>query len=53
MDEGAGWTQLDAGVLMHVARDLTVTRTAILDGPPRHPLALADLGELAAASQRP
>jgi glutamine amidotransferase len=52
MDEDAGWTQLDAGVLMHVARDLTVTRTAILDGPPRRPLTLADLGE-AAASQRP
>jgi predicted glutamine amidotransferase len=53
MDEDAGWTQLDPGVLMHVAEDLTVTRTTILDGPPRHLLTLADLGDVAAASQRP
>jgi glutamine amidotransferase len=53
MDEDHGWTQLEPGVLVHVGRDLRVTRTTILDGPPRHPLTLADLGEAAAASQRP
>jgi predicted glutamine amidotransferase len=53
MDEDPGWTQLDAGVLVHVGPDLAVTRTPILDGPPRHPLTLADLGGTAAASQRP
>jgi len=52
MDDDAGWAQLEPGVLMHVARDLTVTRTTILDGPPRHPLTLADLRDVAAASQR-
>jgi predicted glutamine amidotransferase len=53
MDEDPGWTQLDPGVLMHVAKDLTVTRATILDGPPRHLLTLDDLGDVAAASQRP
>jgi len=52
MDDDAGWAQLEPGVLVHVAKDLTVTRTTILDGPPRHLLKLADLGVKAAASQR-
>jgi len=52
MDEDAGWHNLEPGVLMHVAKDLTVSRTTILDGPPRHQLTLADLGDHAATSQR-
>jgi glutamine amidotransferase len=40
-------------VLVHVGQDLEVTRTTILDGPPRHQLTLADLGATAAASQHP
>jgi glutamine amidotransferase len=53
MDEDEGWRLLEPGVLVHVAEDLKVTRSTILDGPPRHPLTLADLGDVAAASQRP
>jgi len=53
MDEDTGWANLAPGTLMHIAPDLGVTRTTILDGPPRHPLTLADLGETAAASQKP
>jgi predicted glutamine amidotransferase len=53
MDEDEGWRLLEPGVLVHVAADLKVTRSTILDGPPRHPLTLADLGDVAAASQRP
>jgi glutamine amidotransferase len=52
MDEDPGWRQLEPGVLLHVARDLTVTHTTILEGPPRHPLTLEDLSREAAASQR-
>ena len=53
MDEDPGWEQLEPGVLVHVGRDLAVSRTTILDGPPRHPLTLKDLGVTAAASQHP
>jgi glutamine amidotransferase len=53
MDEDPGWRELEPGVLVHVDKDLNVRRTTILDGPPRHQLTLADLGEAAAASQRP
>lgn len=52
MDEDT-WEELEPGVLVHVDRQLNVARRPILDGPPRHPLTLADLGETAAASQRP
>ena len=51
MDEDSGWRNLEAGVLMHVARDLTVDQAMILDGPPRHQLTLEDLADLPAASQ--
>jgi predicted glutamine amidotransferase len=53
MDEDPGWRELEPGVLVHVDAGLNVTCTTILDGPPRHLLTLADLGESAAASQRP
>jgi predicted glutamine amidotransferase len=53
MDDDPGWQELEPGVLVHVDAGLNVTRTTILDGPPRHLLTLADLGESAAASQRP
>jgi glutamine amidotransferase len=53
MDEDEGWRLLEPGVLVHVAEDLKVRRSTILYGPPRHPLTLADLGDVAAASQRP
>ena len=41
----------DGAALLHVARDLTVTRRLVLPDPPAHPLTLADLGARAAASQ--
>jgi predicted glutamine amidotransferase len=53
MDEDAGWRNLEPGVLTHVAHDLGVTQTTIVDGPPRHQLTLEDLGDVAAVSQRP
>ncbi len=51
MDDEPGWTALESGELLHVDRDLTLTRTHPF-GPLRHPLALADLEPTAAASQR-
>ena len=53
MDEDGGWRELEPGVLVHVDAALNVTRTPILDRRPAHPLTLADLGDAAAASQRP
>src|SRR4051794_14372354 len=53
MDEDAGWRNLETGGLMHVTHDPSVTRTTILDGPPRHQLTLEDLGDVAAVSQQP
>jgi predicted glutamine amidotransferase len=53
MDEDPGWRTIDPGHLVHVGQDLTVSSEAILDGPPRHRLTLADLEPRAAASQRP
>ena len=52
MDDDPGWRQLEPGVLLHVAKNLTVAHTTILEGPPHHPLTLEDLGHQAAASQR-
>ena len=52
MDDDPGWRQLEPGVLMHVAKDLTATHTTVLEGPPRHQLTLEDLSREAAASQR-
>jgi len=51
MDEDPGWRGLAAGELLHVDADLNCVSTRVLDGPPRHPLTLADLGPRAAASQ--
>ncbi|WP_409180326.1 class II glutamine amidotransferase [Amycolatopsis sp. VS8301801F10] len=51
MDEDPGWQNLRPGELLHVGADLTATRRIVLDRPPRHPLALDDLGARAAASQ--
>ena len=53
MDDDAGWRELDAGELVHVSGTLEVSSRVILDGPPAHPLALADLSEPARASQAP
>ena len=53
MDEDPGWSALAAGELVHVDRDLRVTRSIAVDRPPAHPLALADLEPAAAASQQP
>jgi glutamine amidotransferase len=53
MDEDPGWRELEPGCLLHVDQEMTVRTTPILRGPPRHPLALADLDPQAAASQRP
>ena len=51
MDEDPGWRALACGELLHVDRHLRVSSRIIIDGPPRHPLALADLAPAAAASQ--
>jgi glutamine amidotransferase len=51
MDDDDGWRPLFSGELLHVDGDLRVTRRQVLDGPPAHPLTLADLGAAAAASQ--
>jgi glutamine amidotransferase len=53
MDEDAGWTALAPGELVHVDRDLRVTRDLALPDPPAHPLKLADLDPTAAAAQQP
>jgi glutamine amidotransferase len=52
MDGDPGWTQLRSGELLHVAPDLSLTVTTVLEGPPGHPLSLADLDPEAAASQQ-
>ncbi len=51
MDDEPGWSALEPGELMHVDRDLTVSRTVAF-GPLRHPLTLTDLEPTASASQR-
>jgi predicted glutamine amidotransferase len=52
MDEDARWRPLQSGELLHVDAGLRVTIARILEQPPAHPLALADLGARAAASQQ-
>ncbi|MGI8714033.1 MAG: class II glutamine amidotransferase [Solirubrobacteraceae bacterium] len=52
MDEDPGWSPLESGELLHVDSALAVQRQRVLDGPPAHPLTLADLGQSAAASQQ-
>lgn len=51
MDEDPGWSDLRSGELLHADGELRVTRTVVVDEPPRHPITLADLDERAAASQ--
>ncbi len=51
MDDDPGWRAVRPGEVLHVAADLTVTSTMAFPQPPRHPLALADLGAQAARSQ--
>lgn len=53
MDEDAGWRALEPGELLHVDSELKCSTKRVLDGPPAHQLTLADLGEKAAASQKP
>jgi predicted glutamine amidotransferase len=53
MDEDAGWRPLQSGELLHVDEDLHATVRRVIEGPPAHPLTLADLDEKAAASQAP
>jgi predicted glutamine amidotransferase len=51
MDEDPGWRMLEPGELVHVGRDLRVTRQTAVDHPPAHLLRLEDLHPHAAASQ--
>ncbi|MCW3050629.1 MAG: class glutamine amidotransferase [Solirubrobacterales bacterium] len=53
MDEDPGWRAITPGHVVHVGPDLEVRSTMVLEAPPRHRLALADLDPRAAASQRP
>ncbi|BCT77374.1 class II glutamine amidotransferase [Sinomonas cyclohexanicum] len=46
------WHLMDPGVLLHVDRDLTVTRTSPFPDEPTRRLTLDDLDPVAAASQR-
>ena len=51
MDDDPGWSQIPAGQLVHVDGSLVVSRRQVLDTPPVHPLALAELQGRAAAAQ--
>ena len=51
MDDDRGWRELRSGELLHVGPGLEVTVTSVIDGPPAHPLSLADLTGRAASSQ--
>jgi predicted glutamine amidotransferase len=53
MDEDPGWRALEPGELVHVPPTLKLESTIALDGPPAHPLTLADLEPRAAAAQAP
>ena len=53
MDEDPGWRLLAPGELLHVGPKLGVASSIAVDGPPAHPLALADLQPRAAAAQAP
>lgn len=53
MDENPGWRLMEPGELLHVGPRLGVTAKVVVDAPPAHLLDLKDLGERAAASQRP
>jgi predicted glutamine amidotransferase len=51
MDEDPAWRALESGELLHVDGELNVSITRPLEGPPAHPLTLAELDARAAASQ--
>jgi predicted glutamine amidotransferase len=51
MDEDPRWRALGSGELLHVDAHLRTRVERVLEGPPAHPLALADLDPRAAASQ--
>jgi glutamine amidotransferase len=51
MDEDPGWRELEPGELVCVDAALHVHRQIVIDGPPAHPLTLADLDPRAAQSQ--
>jgi glutamine amidotransferase len=51
MDEDPGWQEMRPGELLHVDGRQRLTRHVVLDHPPRHRLALDQLGAHAAASQ--
>ena len=51
LDEDPGWRELRSGELIHVDETCRVTSETVLDGPPAHPLTLADLEGRAARSQ--
>jgi predicted glutamine amidotransferase len=53
MDPDPGWRPLASGELLHVGPALEVSRATILEGPPAHPLTLADLDPQARSSQAP
>lgn len=53
MDEDPRWRALAPGELLHVDPHLQVSITTVLDRPAAHQLSLEDLGDRAAASQRP
>jgi glutamine amidotransferase len=51
MTEDPGWRAMEPGELLHIAPDLTVTRSIALPDPPAHRLTLDDLAPPAAAAQ--
>jgi len=53
MDEDPAWRALEPGQLLHVDSKLNCSIQTVLDRAPAHPLSLADLGDRAAASQKP
>jgi len=52
MDEHPAWRLMEPGELLHVGRDLRVTRRLVLPDPPTRQLTLDDLRPDAAASQK-
>jgi len=52
MDDNPAWRLLDAGELVHVDADLSITRRLAFPEPPRHLLRHSDLGPVAAAAQQ-
>jgi predicted glutamine amidotransferase len=52
MDADPRWRELESGELVHVDHALRVHAQRVLDGPPAHPLTLADLAPRARDSQQ-